>query len=218
MTTPKYIVVEGPIGIGKTTLARRLAQTFGSDLLLEDAAANPFLERFYQHPRQAALSTQLFFLLQRVRQMRDMQQSLSQPDMFRPAGRVADFLIEKDPLFAQLTLDDDDLRLYEQVHQQLAPDAPPPDLVIYLQAPVEVLLTRIAKRGRGYEKLIESSYLQRLTDAYARFFHHYSAAPLLIVNAAEVNYVENDRDYNLLVDQVRAIRSGRHYFNPLPFA
>lgn len=218
LDNPKYIVVEGAIGIGKTTLARRLAQTFGSDLLLEDAAANPFLERFYQNPRQTALSTQLFFLLQRVRQMRDLQQALSQPDMFQPAGRVADFLIDKDPLFARLTLDDDELRLYEQVRQQLVLDAPPPDLVIYLQAPVEVLLTRIGRRGRGHEKLIESSYLQRLADAYARFFHHYSAAPLLIVNAAEVNYVENDRDYDLLVEQVRAIRSGRHYFNPLPFA
>lgn len=214
---PGYIVVEGPIGVGKTSLVKRLAATFGSELLLEDAESNPFLERFYQNPRQAALQTQLFFLLQRTRQMQELRQSLSLPGISQP-GRVADFLMEKDCLFAQLTLDDDELRLYEQVYRQLTLDIPPPDLVIYLQAPVEVLLARVAKRGLGYERLIESAYLQRLTDAYARFFHNYTAAPLLIVNAATANFAENDKDYNELVEHVRTPRGGRHYLNPLSFA
>ncbi len=211
---PGYIVVEGPIGVGKTSLVKRLAATFGSELLLEDAESNPFLERFYQNPRQAALQTQLFFLLQRTRQMQELRQSLS---LSQP-GRVADFLMEKDYLFAQLTLDDDELRLYDQVYRQLTLDIPPPDLVIYLQAPVEVLLARVAKRGLDYERLIESAYLQRLTEAYARFFHNYTAAPLLIVNAASANFAENDKDYNELVEHVRTPRGGRHYLNPLSFA
>lgn len=209
---PRYIVVEGPIGVGKTSLVKRLAQTLGSEVLLEEAEANPFLERFYQNPRQAALPTQLFFLLQRARQM----QAVRQTDMFQ-SGRASDFLMEKDRLFAEVTLEDDELKLYDQVYRQLTLDIPAPDLVIYLQAPIEILLTRIAKRGLGYEKLIESAYLQRLVDAYARFFHHYVAAPLLIVNAAAANFVDNDKDYNELVEYVHARRSGRHYFNPLPF-
>ena len=214
---PGYIVVEGPIGVGKTSLVKRLAATFGSELLLEDAESNPFLERFYQNPRQAALQTQLFFLLQRTRQMQELRQSLLLLGISQP-GRVADFLMEKDYLFAQLTLDDDELRLYEQVYRQLTLDIPPPDLVIYLQAPVEVLLARVAKRGLGYERLIESAYLQRLAEAYARFFHNYAAAPLLIVNAATANFAENDKDYNALVEHVRTPRGGRHYLNPLSFA
>ncbi len=203
--------------MGKTSLVKRLAATFGSELLLEDAASNPFLERFYQNPRQAALQAQLFFLLQRTRQMQELRQSLSLPGISQP-GRVADFLMEKDYLFAQLTLDDDELQLYEQVYRQLTLDIPPPDLVIYLQAPVEVLLARVAKRGLSYEKLIESAYLQRLAEAYARFFHNYAAAPLLIVNAATANFAENDKDYNELVEHVRTPRGGRHYLNPLSFA
>jgi len=209
---PRYIVVEGPIGVGKTSLVKRLAETFGSEVLLEEAEVNPFLERFYQNPRQAALPAQLFFLLQRARQT----QALRQTDMFQ-SGRVADFLMEKDRLFAEVTLEDDELKLYDQVYRQLTLDIPAPDLVIYLQAPVEVLLARIAKRGLGYEKLIESAYLQRLADAYARFFHHYDAAPLLMVNAAAANFVDNDKDYNELIEHVHARRSGRHYLNPLPF-
>ena len=209
---PRYIVVEGPIGVGKTSLVKRLAATLGSEVLLEEAEANPFLERFYQNPRQAALPTQLFFLLQRARQM----QAVRQTDMFQ-SGRVSDFLMEKDRLFAEVTLEDDELKLYDQVYRQLTLDIPAPDLVIYLQAPVEILLARIARRGLGYEKLIESAYLQRLVDAYARFFHHYVAAPLLIVNAAAANFVDNDKDYNALVEHVHARRSGRHYLNPLPF-
>jgi len=210
---PRYIVVEGVIGAGKTSLARRLAQSFGSELLLEEPEENPFLERFYRNPRQAALPTQLYFLFQRARQL----QALRQGDMFCTV-RVADFLMEKDRLFAQLNLDDDEMWLYEQVYSRLALDAPAPDLVIYLQAPVEVLLKRIVKRGIPYEQLIESAYLQRLVDAYTRFFYHYDAAPLLIVNASEIDPVNNEQDYNLLLEQVRTIRSGRHFFNPAPVA
>jgi len=208
---PGYIIVEGPIGVGKTSLARRLAATFGSELLLERAEDNPFLERFYQHPRQAALPTQLSFLLQRVQQLEHLRQG----DMFR--GRlISDFLLQKDRLFAQLTLDDDELQLYEQVYQHLSVVAPQPDLVIYLQAPVGVLLERVKKRGISYERLMESAYLQRLADAYALFFYHYDASPLLIVNAADIDWVENERDYAELVERIRRTRSGRHYVNPLP--
>jgi len=210
-TAPRFIAIEGPIGVGKTSLAGRLAESFGSELMLEGAIDNPFLERFYQNPRQAALSTQLYFLLQRARQMQDLHQG----DMFQPVW-VADFLIDKDRLFAEVTLDPDELKLYEQVYAQLTIDAPKPDLVIYLQAPVEVLHKRIAKRGIAYERWIESGYLQRLSDAYTRFFYHYDAAPLLIVNAAEIDPIGNDADYNQLLEQVKQVRSGRYYFNPLP--
>ncbi|MBD3670842.1 MAG: deoxynucleoside kinase [Gammaproteobacteria bacterium] len=208
---PQYIVVEGPIGVGKTSLAHRLAQSFGSELLLEGPEDNPFIDRFYENPRTAALPTQLFFLTQRVRQMQELRQG----DMFNPV-RVADFLIEKDRLFAELTLDDDELRLYDQIYNNMAIEAPVPDLVIYLQAPVEVLLERIARRNRSYERAIDSGYLQRLVDAYARFFHDYYGAPLLIVNAAEIDLVKNDHDYTSLLEQVKSTPRGRHFFNPLP--
>lgn len=212
-TTPDYIVIEGPIGVGKTSLAKRLAETFNTELLLEGASENPFLERFYKNPRQSALAVQLFFLFQRAQQIQDMKQS----DMFRPV-RVADFLIEKDRLFAELTLDDHELQLYEQVYNTMTIDAPKPDLVIYLQAPVEVLLERVARRGIDYERRIDREYLQNLNDAYTRFFHQYTDSPLLIVNAAQIDLVNNDHDFDLLVQQVMTVRTGRHFFNPLPFA
>ncbi len=208
---PDFIVVEGPIGVGKTSLARRLADTFGTELLLEGAEANPFLDRFYANPRQAALPTQLFFLFQRARQIQEMRQG----DIFQTV-RIADFLIDKDHLFARLTLDDDELRLYEQVYNQLTLDAPRPDLVIYLQAPAEVLMDRIMRRGVRYEQMITFEYLQRVVDAYARFFHFYNTAPLLIVNASEIDPINNDQDFSALLKRVREINSGRHYFNPLP--
>jgi deoxyadenosine/deoxycytidine kinase len=208
-----HIVVEGPIGVGKTSLARRLAETFKGQLLLEGADVNPFLERFYQEPRHAALPTQMFFLLQRARQI----QSLRQSDLFAPTY-VSDFLLDKDPLFARLNLNDDELKLYDMMYQTLALDAPIPDLVIYLQAPVEVLLARVRKRGLPYERYIDAAYLQRVSDAYAEFFYRYDDAPLLIVNASDIDLVQNDQDYRQLVEHIGTIRSGRHYFNPLPIA
>ncbi len=206
-----FIVVEGPIGVGKTTLAKKLATNFSSEILLECAAENPFMSRFYENPKAAALSTQLFFLLQRARQM----QALRQSDMFNPV-RIADFLMEKDRIFAELTLDEDELKLYEQVYEQLTFDVPEPDLVIYLQAPVEVLLGRIENRGIQHERLIEAAYLQRLSDAYVDFFYHYTEAPLLIVNATEVDFANNEHDYQQLLERLKTMRSGRHYYNPNP--
>lgn len=211
-TFPDYIVVEGPIGVGKTSLAHRLAEYCGSQLLLENAEKNPFLERFYRNPKQVALATQLFFLLQRAQQLNDLRQG----DMFRPV-QVADFLIEKDRLFAELTLDEDELRLYHQVYDHLTIEVPKPDLVIYLQAPVEVLHDRIQKRGITYEHRIEFSYLQNLADSYTRFFHDYRDAPLLIVNSTQVNFVHNEQDFLQLVEQIQKTRSGRHYYNPISF-
>jgi deoxyguanosine kinase len=200
---PRFVVVEGPIGVGKTSLAKRLAESLGGDTLLEAAEENPFLERYYQNPEQAALPTQLFFLFQRARQL----QQLRQTDMFAPV-RVADFMMEKDRLFAQLTLADDELQLYELAYNSITLDVPQPDLVVYLQAPVNVLLNRVQKRGRPFEQHMDAGYLSKLVDVYTRFFHYYSDSPLLIVNAAEIE---------MLLDRVYKTRSGRHYFNPLPF-
>jgi deoxyadenosine/deoxycytidine kinase len=210
--SPRYIVIEGPIGVGKTSLAKRLADDFGGDLLLEGAEENPFLERFYRNPRHAALPTQLFFLFQRAQQIQELRQS----DLFSPV-RVADFMLEKDRLFAELTLDDDELNLYRQVYENITLDAPQPDLVIYLQAPVDVLLNRVQKRGRNYERFIETNYLERLVESYTRFFYHYTATPLLIVNAADIDLVNNTQDYQLLLERLQKTTSGRHYFNPGSF-
>jgi deoxyadenosine/deoxycytidine kinase len=208
---PRYIAVEGPIGVGKTSLTRRLAESFNYDLLLEKADENPFLERFYQDPRRHALSTQLFFLFQRAQQL----QELRQDDMFEPV-RVADFLIDKDRLFAQQNLDADEYELYLNVYRHLTIDAPRPDLVIYLQAPTETLLERIRKRGIAAEQLIELDYLEKLTAAYTEFFHFYKDSPLLIVNSAEIDLVSNDNDYQQLVDYIVSVPGGTHYFNPRP--
>lgn len=210
---PGFIVIEGPIGVGKTTLANKLSTSFGSSLLLEAANENPFMQKFYEDPAAVALPTQLFFLLQRARQLN----AIKQEDMFNPV-RVADYLIEKDRLFAELTLDSDELDLYEQVYTSLTIDVPPPDLVVYLQAPVEVLLARIQKRGLKHERFIEAAYLQRLCDAYVQFFYQYNNAPLLIVNAADIDFANNDADYLLLHQQIIEMQPGRHYFNPTQLA
>lgn len=211
-TDLRYIVVEGPIGVGKTTLARRLAASFGGETLLEAPEDNPFLPRFYDNPRAYALPTQLSFLLQRAQQI----QALTQEDLFARV-RVADFMLEKDRLFAELNLDADELGLYLQVYDKLVRDAPSPDLVIYLQAPVDVLVERVAGRGVPYEDRIDPRYLQRLAAAYTRYFFHFDAAPLVIVNAAEIDLARGDEDYNLLFERIQTIRKGRHYLNPLPF-
>lgn len=211
---PRYIVIEGPIGVGKTSLCKRLADHLSADVLLEQAEENPFLEKFYQSPKHSALPTQLFFLFQRARQIQDLRQS----DMFAAQVRVSDFLMEKDRLFAQITLDDDEFRLYEQVYSSLTLDTPRPDLVIYLQAPVETLIDRVYKRGRRIERNIESAYLHQLSDAYTRFFYYYNESPLLIVNAEDLDLVNNQQHFELLLDRITQIKSGRHYFNPVPFS
>lgn len=206
---PQFVAVEGPIGVGKTTLAKRLAETYNHEVLLEHAEQNPFLERFYKNPKQSALATQLFFLFQRAQQIHDLRQG----DLFTPA-RVTDFLIAKDRLFARLNLDADEFALYEKVYEQLTLDAPAPDLVIYLQAPTDVLTQRIRQRGIGYEQSIESSYLEKINAAYSEFFLYYDDAPLLIVNAAQIDFAHSDRDFALLLEQIGSIRRGRHFFNP----
>ena len=208
---PRFIAVEGPIGVGKTSLTKRLAETFNYELLLENAEENPFLDRFYQNPRQHALATQLFFLFQRAQQIEESRQS----DLFEPV-RVSDFLIDKDMLFAELNLEKDEYNLYHKVHQHLVIDAPKPDLVIYLQAPTEVLLQRIQKRGIPSEQMIESEYLNQLNRAYTEFFHYYSDSKLLIVNSAEIDLVANDEDYDQLVTYILSLPNGTHYFNPKP--
>jgi deoxyadenosine/deoxycytidine kinase len=208
-TPPKFIAVEGAIGVGKTTLSRQLATTFNYQLLLENAEENPFLERFYQNQKNAALATQLFFLFQRSQQLEDLRQG----DIFEPV-QVADFLINKDRLFAQLNLDEDEYQLYNKVYQQLTIDAPKPDLVIYLQASVDVLLSRIQSRGVQFEQKISRGYLESINEAYSEFFLYYDDAPLLIVNADELDVINRQQDYEQLVDYLLNIRSGRHYFNP----
>lgn len=207
-----FIVVEGPIGVGKTTLATRLAASYGGETMLEAPVENPFLARFYENPRANALSTQLSFLLQRARQV----QTLRQSDMFAPVT-VSDYMIEKDRLFAELTLDRDELDLYEQVYEQVVGETVQPDLVIYLQAPVNVLKDRIEARGIDYEVDIDQHYLHRLVAAYTHFFYNYESAPLVIVNAAEIDLAHGDADYDLLFEQLQSIKKGRHYINPLPF-
>lgn len=211
-TPPPFIAVEGPIGVGKTTLAKKLAASFNYSTLLEDAEENPFLEKFYRNKERAALSTQLFFLFQRAQKIQDMRQT----DIFEPV-RVADFLVEKDPLFARVNLERDEFDLYEKVYQQLTIDAPKPDLVIYLQASTDVLLSRIEHRGIAFEQGIERSYLERLNEVYSEFFLYYDDAPLLIVNASEIDLANSETDYKHLVDYMLDIRSGRHYFNPTFF-
>jgi deoxyguanosine kinase len=204
----RYVVVEGPIGAGKTSLATRLAVRWSAHTLLEQPEANPFLARFYRDGARYALATQLFFLFQRVNQLAEVKQ----PDLFR-AVVVSDFLLDKDPLFARLTLADDEFALYQQILEQLRPRTPTPDLVIYLQAPTETLIERVHRRGNPIESGISESYLRALSEAYARFFHQYDEAPVLIVNAEHLNPIERDADFGLLLERIDRLRGRREYFN-----
>ncbi|HUW28870.1 MAG TPA: deoxynucleoside kinase [Sulfuriferula sp.] len=204
----RYIAVEGPIGAGKTSLARRIAEHLRADMLLENAGENPFLSRFYQDPKRHALATQLFFLFQRSGQVQDLQQS----DLFRH-NTVADFLLDKDLLFARLNLDDDEFRLYQKIYDELQPKAPVPDLVIYLQARPDILQARVLGRGIDYERNISTDYLRRLADSYTRYFYSYTAAPLFIVNCEHLNFVHSDADFTLLMQQIQAMRGNREFFN-----
>jgi len=204
----RYIVVEGPIGAGKTSLARSLAQRLRGESLLEAPDENPFLARFYEDMRRFALPTQLNFLFQRVDQIR----GLAQLDMFRRVT-VADFLLDKDPLFARLNLLDDEFALYDKVYSHLKPQTPTPDLVIYLQAPVNTLVERVHKRGVDYERNISEHYLARLADAYSRYFYSYEAAPLLIVNSERLNFVDDSEHLQLLIEHMELMRGRREFFN-----
>jgi len=202
-------VIEGPIGSGKTTLARKLSERFPVNLLLEKAEANPFLARFYQDPERYALPTQLFFLYQRGNQIRD----LSQHDMFGDAT-IADFFLEKDPIFARLTLNDEEFSLYRQIYQSMHVHANKPDLVIYLQTPVEALIERVQQRNISYEQEISSEYLMRLSEAYSEFFHVYDSSPLLIVNNEKINVLKSEEAVDLLIDRIMQVQSRREFFNP----
>ena len=204
----QYIVVEGPIGVGKTTLAQRLAAHIGADILLEKPQDNPFLERFYQDTARHAMSTQLFFLFQRINEMRDQ----AQMDLFR-TRTVSDYLFDKDTLFARLNLSDDEFKLYQQIYQSLAPKAPIPDLVIYLQASTDTLIERVRRRGRDYERSVSDDYLSRLGNSYGEFFHHYEDAPLMMVNSENLNFVDNDDDFQLLLARIEGMRGPREFFS-----
>jgi deoxyadenosine/deoxycytidine kinase len=204
----RYLVVEGPIGAGKTSLARRLGPRLSADLLLEQPGENPFIGRFYQDMARYALPTQLFFLFQRAR----MIEPLKQPDMFaRPT--VADFLLDKDLLFARITLSSDEFSLYQKIYEALKPQAPAPDLVVYLQAQPGVLAERVRRRAASFERGLSEEYLALLSDSYARFFYHYTAAPVLTVNSENLNFVERDADFELLVSRIRAMKSRREFFS-----
>jgi deoxyadenosine/deoxycytidine kinase len=208
-STPRFIAVEGPIGVGKTSLARKLAESLSADLVLEEVYENPFLERFYREGRSAALPAQMYFLFARARQIEGLRQS----DLFANV-RVADYLFAKDRLFAELNLTQDELDLYDQVVATLKIDPPVPDLVIYLQSSVDALLERIARRGIPAERAIDRRYLERLNDAYARYFHAYNEGPLLIVNASQIDPISNGADYDQLFRQIEKTTGGRHFFNP----
>ncbi len=208
LTSARHIVVEGPIGVGKTSLARRLGTHLEAQLLLERPELNPFLGRFYEDQQRFALPTRLSFLFERIDKLRELPQA----DCFkRPV--VADFLLEKDPLFALLTLPDDEYALYRKIYALVSPQASTPDLVIYLQATPDTLIARIRKRGLEMERRIDDAYLTVLAESYMHFFHHYVAAPVMVVNSENINFVDSDDDFQLLVTRIEAMRGHREYFN-----
>jgi deoxyguanosine kinase len=204
----KYIVVEGPTGVGKTALARKIAESLGARTLLERTQDNPFLEKFFHDATRYALGTQLSFLFQRMRHLHEA----SHNGLFNHPV-VSDFLLEKDRLFAPLTLGDDELKLYQQLNDYLQPQATPPDLVIYLQATPDMLTERLKKRGHGLETVISELYLQRLCENYSRFFYDYAAAPLLTVNTDHLHPVDSNEDYDLLLTHIKSMRGKREFFN-----
>lgn len=208
--TPRYIAIEGPIGVGKSSLAKILAQKYASRLVKEEVAGNPFLERFYENPRKFAFQTQLFFLLSRYRQQRE----LAQGDLFE-AGLVCDYILAKDKIFALINLEDDEISLYESIYKLLVSTLPKPDLVIYLQARPEVLLSRVRKRGIAYERNISLDYLRTVSDAYNEYFFHYNETPLLVVNTSEIDFVESPRDLEHLVREVKSVKRGTQHYIPL---
>jgi deoxyguanosine kinase len=210
-TDIRYIAVEGVIGVGKTTLAQMLCDRLGARVVLEKFEENPFLEKFYKDPEHYAFQTQIFFLLSRYRQ----QQELFQADLFQRVT-VSDYMFEKDKIFAYLNLQDDELRLYETLISQLEKNIPAPDLVVYLQSSVERLMSNIRKRARSIEEPISEEYIRNLNEAYNYFFFRYKAAPLLIVNATQIDFVNNRKDFEELLAQiVRPQRSAVEYYNPM---
>ena len=203
----RFIAIEGPIGVGKTTLAKRLSESLGLDYVSDTDADNPYLERFYKQQKQFALHTQLHFLLTRL--------ELLQQVAYAERPFVSDFILAKDRIFAELTLDDTELWMYSQVLERQQQVEPAPDLVIYLQAPVEILIKRIEKRGLRFEQRIDSNYLQKLIDSYESYFHNYVTTPLLVINASEINLADNEKDFQNLLSHIREISAGRHFLNPI---
>jgi len=212
-SSSRYIAIEGPIGVGKTALARRLADSLSAHLVLEEVEENPFVERFYRDGRAAALPAQMFFLFARARQIEDLRQS----DLFASV-QISDYLFTRDRLFAELNLDAEELKLYDQIVENLGIDAPVPDLVIYLQASVDAIMSRLARRNSRYDRFVDRNYVEGLTEAYARFFHAYDEGPLLIVNASDIDPVNNEADYEQLFQQIERTTGGRHFFNPVAAA
>ena len=207
---PRYIAIEGPIGVGKSSLAKLLSQKFDSRLVREEVSNNPFMERFYENPKKYAFQTQLFFLLSRYRQQREMAQG----DLFLE-GVICDYIMAKDKIFALINLEDDEVMLYESIYKLLVPTLAKPDLVIYLQARSEVLLSRVRKRGVDYERNISMDYLKTLSDAYNEYFFHYNETPLLIVNTSEIDFVESSRDLEHLIREVKSVKRGVQHYIPL---
>ena len=205
----QFIVVEGPIGVGKTSLAKKLSESLSGTLILEDIDNNPFLDRFYKGG-QGALPAQLHCLFQRAKQLEILRQS----DLFSSIY-VADFHLEKDKLFASVNLDSSEMELYEKVYENMDIENVVPDLVIYLQANPSILLERIARRNVPSEKFIDRNYLENITESFARHYHSYDDGPLLIVNTASIDPLNNENEYKQLLEQIKTTKGGRHFFNPL---